>query len=75
METNNIYVHVKSLGFTFLLDKRMKHNLINPIFLAFFKIGKQSDSLLNNDIGELNIKPEYNNSLPFLPAYLDIISL
>ena len=75
METNNIYVHVKSLGFTFLLDKRMKHNLINPIFLAFFKIGKQRDSLLNNDIGEVNIKPEYNNSLPCLPAYVDSISL
>ena len=75
METNNIYVHVKSLGFTFLLDKRMKHNLINPIFLAFFKTDKQRDSLLNNGIGEVNVKPEYNNSLPFLSAYVDSISL
>ena len=61
METNNIYVHVKGLGFTFLLDKRMKYNLISPIFLAFFKTDKQRDSLLNNDIGEVNIKPEYNS--------------
>ena len=75
METNNIYVHVRGLGFTFLLDKRMKHNLISPTFLAFFKIGKQRDSLLNNDIGEVNVKPEYNNSFPFLPAYVDSISL
>ena len=75
METNNIYVHVKSLGFTFLLDKSMKHNLINPIFLAFFKTDKQRDSLLNNGIGEVNVKPEYNNSLPFLSAYVDSISL
>lgn len=75
METNNIYVHVKSLGFTFLLDKRMKHNLINPIFLAFFKTDKQRDSLLNYGIGEVNVKPEYNNSFPFLPAYVDSISL
>ncbi|WP_195352552.1 hypothetical protein [Bacteroides cellulosilyticus] len=75
METNNIYVHVKSLGFTFLLDKRMKHNLINPIFLAFFKTDKQRDSLLNNGIGKVNVKPEYNNSLPFLSAYVDSISL
>jgi hypothetical protein len=75
METNNIYVHVRGLGFTFLLDKRMKHNLISPTFLAFFKIDKQRDSLLNNDIGEVNIKPEYNSSLPFLPSYVNSISL
>lgn len=74
METNNIYVHVRGLGFTFLLDKRMKHNLISPTFLAFFKIDKQRDSLLNNDIGEVNIKPEYNSSLPFLPSYVGIFS-
>lgn len=62
METNNIYVHVRGLGFTFLLDKRMKHNLISPTFLAFFKIDKQRDSLLNNDIGEVNIKPVFATS-------------
>lgn len=75
METNNIYVHVRGLGFTFLLDKRMKHNLISPTFLAFFKTNKQKDSLLNNGIGEVNVKPKYNPSLPFLPAYVDSISL
>lgn len=75
METNNIYVHVRGLGFTFLLDKRIKHNLISPTFLAFFKTDKQEDSLLNNDIGEVSTKPEYNNSLPFLPSYVDSISL
>ena len=75
METNNIYVHVRGLGFTFLLDKRMKHNLISPTFLAFFKTDKQRNSLLNNDIGEVNIKPKYNSSLPFLPSYVNSISL
>ena len=70
-----ILIQVKDVGFTFLLDKRMKHNLISPTFLAFFKIGKQRDSLLNNDIGEVNIKPEYNNSFPFLLSYVDSISL
>lgn len=42
METNNIYVHVRGLGFTFLLDKRMKHNLISPTFwgLIISKINK-----------------------------------
>lgn len=70
-----ILIQVKGLGFIFLLDKRMKHNLISPIFLAFFKTDKQRDSLLNNGIGEVDIKSEYNNSLPFLPAYVDSISL
>lgn len=70
-----VFIQVKSLGFTFLLDKRMKHNLISSTFLAVFRIGKQRDSLLNNGIGEVNIKPEYNNSFPFLPAYVDSISL
>lgn len=70
-----ILIQVKDVGFTFLLDKRMKHNLISPTFLAFFKTDKQRNSLLNNGIGEVNIKPEYNNSLPFLPSYVDSISL
>lgn len=69
-----ILIQVKGLGFTFLLDKRMKHNLISPTFLAFFKIGKQRDSLLNNDIEAVSTKPEYN-SFPFLPSYIDSISL
>lgn len=69
-----ILIQVKGLGFTFLLDKRMKHNLISPTFLAFFKIGKQRDSLLNNDIEAVSTKPEYN-SLPFLPSYVNSISL
>lgn len=68
-------IQIRGLGFTFLLDKRMKHNLISPIFLAFFKTDKQRNSFLNNDIGEVNIKPKYNSSLPFLPSYVDSISL
>ena len=74
-DKRSLFIHIKGIGFTFLLDKRMKHNLISPTFLAFFKIGKQRDSLLNNDIGEVNIKPEYNNSFPFLLSYVDSISL
>lgn len=70
-----LLIQIKGISFTFLLDKRMKHNVINPIFLAFFKIDKQRDSLLNNDIGEVNVKPKYNNSFPFLPSYVDSISL
>ena len=70
-----ILIQVKDVGFTFLLDKRMKHNLISPTFLAFFKTDKQKDSLMNNGKGELNVKPKYNTSLPFFPAYDDSISL
>ena len=70
-----ILIQVNDVGFTFLLDQRMKHNLISPTFLAFFKIDKQRDSLLNNGIEAVSTKPEYNNSLPFLPAYVDSISL
>ena len=40
-----ILIQVKDVGFTFLLDKRMKHNLISPTFLAFFKTDKQRDLL------------------------------
>ena len=42
-----ILIQVKDVGFTFLLDKRMKHNLISPTFLAFFKTDKQRDLLWN----------------------------
>lgn len=40
-----VFIQVKGLGFTFLLDKRMKHNLISPTFLAFFKTDKQREAL------------------------------
>lgn len=68
------FIQVKGIGFTFLFDNKMKHNLINPTFLAFFKVEKQMYSLLDNNIEKLNTKAVYNNSLPFLPAYVDCIS-
>ncbi len=70
-----ILIQVKDVGFTFLLDKRMKHNLISPTFLAFFKTDKQRDLLWNNDIVVEVPKSEYNSSLPFLPSYVNSISL
>ena len=36
IEKDEIFIKVKGIGFVFLLDKRMKHNLISPAFLAFF---------------------------------------
>lgn len=41
IEKDEIFIKVKGIGFVFLLDKRMKHNLISPAFLAFFDFGKR----------------------------------
>lgn len=74
-EKVEIFTQVKGIGFTFLIDKRMKHNLISPAFLAFFNLGeKQMYSLSENNIGEVNTKPTYDNLKPFLPDYVDFIS-
>ncbi len=74
-EKDKIFIQVKGIGFTFLIDKRMKHNLISPAFLAFFNLGeKQMYSLSENNIGEVNTKPAYDNLQPFIPDYVDSIS-
>ena len=66
---------MEGIGFTFLLDKRMKHNLINPAFLAFFHLGeRQMYSLPENNIREVNTKPAYDNLQPFLPDNVNSIS-
>ena len=78
MKTQNndeILIQIKSIGFTFLIDKRMKHNLINPALLAFFNLGeKQMYSLSENNIREVNTKPVYDPLQPFLPEYVASIS-
>ena len=72
---NEIFIHIKGIGFTFLLDKKMKHNLIGPAFLAFFNLRKrQMYSLPKNNMREVNTKPAYNHLRPFLPEYVDSIS-
>lgn len=72
---NEIFIKIKGIGFTFLLDKRMKHNLISPAFLAFFNLGeRQMYSLSENNIREVNTKPDNNNLQPFLPEYVDVIN-
>ena len=58
MSSEKIFVEIKGIGFTFLIDKRMKHNLISPAFLAFFNLGeKQMYSLSENNIGEVQSLP------------------
>lgn len=72
---NEIFIKIKDIGFTFLLDKRMKYNLISPAFLAFFNLGdRQMYSLPETNIREVNTKPAYDNLQPFLPEYVDSIS-
>lgn len=74
-EKDEIFIQIKGIGFTLLLDKRMKHNFISPAFLAFFKLGeKQMYSLSKNYIREMNTKPAYDNLQPFHPDYVDSIS-
>ena len=72
---NEIFIQTKGMGFTFLLDKKMKYNLISPAFLAFFNFEqKQMYSLSDNNIREVNTKPAYDNLQPFLSDYVDSIS-
>lgn len=72
---NEIFIQTKGIGFTFLLDKKMKYNLISPAFLAFFNFEqKQMYSLSDNNIREVNTKPAYDNLQPFLSDYVDSIS-
>lgn len=74
-ERDKIFIQVKGIGFTFFIDKRMKHNLTSPAFLAFFHLGeRQMYSLSENNIREVNTKPAYDNLRPFLPDYVDSIS-
>ena len=72
---NEIFIQTKGIGFTFLLDKKMKHNLISPAFLAFFNLGeRQMYALPIDNIREVNTKPAYDNLQPFLPEYADSIN-
>lgn len=74
-EKDEIFIQAKGIGFTFLLDKRMKHNLISPAFLAFFNFEqKRMYSLPDNNIRDVNTKPAYDNLQPFFHDYVDSIS-
>lgn len=68
-----IFIQISGVGFEFLVDKRMKHNLINPALLAFFKPYKNKKYSPSNNIREVNTKPEYNNIDPFHLDYINSI--
>lgn len=70
-----IFVKIKGMGFTFLLNKKVKFNLISPAFMSFFNIeDKRQFSFPVNNTIEMNIKSVYNNNLPFLPECLNAIN-
>lgn len=71
-----IFIKIKGFGFSFLLDKRMKYNLISPAFLAFFNLEeRQMYSFPENNIREVNTQPIYDNLQPFISKYVDSISI
>ena len=80
-----IFVKIKGIGFTFLLDKKVKFNLISPAFMSFFNIGKREMySFSDNNVEEVNTNSVYNernffsalynDALPFLPDYVNTIN-
>lgn len=75
MKANELFIQIKGVGFTVLIDKRMRHNLINPALLAFFNLGeRRMYSLLMSNIREVNTRPTYDHSQPFLPDYVNAIN-
>lgn len=75
IKKDKIFIQIKGIGFTFIQDNTRRHNLISPAFLAFFNFReKQTYSFSKNQMKEVNTKPNYDNSQPFLPEYMDAIS-
>lgn len=74
-KANELFIQIKGIGFAALIDKRIKHNLISPAFLAFFNLGeRRMYSLPKDNIGEVNTKLTNDHSQPFLPDYVNTIS-
>ena len=74
-KANELFIQIKGVGFAALIDKRIKHNLINPALLAFFNLGeRRMYSFPMSNIGEVNTKPTHDHSQPFLPDYVNAIS-
>lgn len=66
-EKEEIFIKIKGVGFCFLRDKRMKHNLISPALMSFFNIEEiNMHTLLESDASEVDtssicnlFSPEY----------------
>lgn len=72
---NKIFIRINGIGFTFLLDEKVKCNLISPAFMSFFNIERRLYYSLSIDNSiEVNSKSVYNDDLPFLPEYLNEVN-
>jgi len=69
---SEILIQIKGIGFTFLLDKKMKHNLINPTFLSFFKeeYPATEEKYQANQIAVKKLMRESEDAFPILPEHL-----
>ena len=69
-----VFIQVKGLGFTFLLDNKMKHNLINPDFLKFFKEEYPAieEEYQANQMAVEKLMRESEDAFPILPEPLNV---
>ena len=67
-----LFIQVKDIGFTFFLDKRMKHNLIIPTFLSFFKeeYPPTEEEYKANQTAAEKLMKESKEAFPILPEHL-----
>lgn len=74
MLSNHIFIQIRGLGFTFLLDNKMKHNLINPDFLHFFKeeYPATKEEYQANQMAVKKLMRESEDAFPILPEHLKI---
>lgn len=67
-----VFIQLRRIGFTFLLDKSMKHNLMNPCFLNFFKeeYPATDEEYQANQIAVEKLMKESEEAFPILPENL-----
>lgn len=72
MLSNHIFIQIRGLGFTFLLDNKMKHNLISPDFLNFFKekYPATKEEYQANQMAVEKLMRESEDTFPILPEHL-----
>ena len=75
-QNKEILIHLKGVGFSFLVDKRMEYNLVSPALLSFFSFGKKKmSSSPDNNVREVNTIESHDDSLAFPPEYMRNIYL
>lgn len=69
---NEIFIQVKGIGFTFLIDKKIKYSMISPTFLNFFKekYPPTEEEYQANQMAVEKIMRESKDAFPILPENL-----